>query len=125
MTAADEAGQPPALPFAVFVLTPRALEQVRLVLQSQGGGVYCLEVSAQPSGCKELEYALDLVQNPSADQLCWQQEDIRLCVDRDSVRYLLGASLDFVESETEAGFKFSNPYVAPGCDCDAPKPGQC
>ncbi|MCL2178506.1 MAG: iron-sulfur cluster assembly accessory protein [Proteobacteria bacterium] len=125
MTAADEAEQPPAPHFPVFVLTPRALEQVRLVLQNQEGGAYCLEVSAQPAGCKELEYELGLVQAPTAEQLCWQQEDIRLCVGRDSVRYLLGASLDFVESEAEAGFKFSNPYMGPGCDCGLPKSGQC
>jgi len=109
----------------VFVLTPRALAQVRLVLEQQGAHNHCLEVHAKPASCKEMEYALGLVQNPAADQLCWQQEEIRLCVSRESVRYLLGASLDFVENETETGFKFSSPYIHSGCDCETPQHSQC
>jgi len=115
--------QPPA-PAPLFVLTPRALAQIRLVLQNQGQA-YCLEVNARPSGCKEMEYELGLVQAPAADQLCWQQEEIRLCVGRSSLRYLLGASLDFIESEAETGFKFSTPFAGVGCDCNAPKPEGC
>jgi iron-sulfur cluster assembly protein len=109
----------------IFVLTPRAVVQVRLVLQQQGAEGYCLEVYARPIGCKEMEYALGLVQTPGADQVCWQQEGLHLCVGLASVRYLLGASLDFVESEAEDGFRFSNPYVHPGCDCETPESGRC
>jgi|GEM_PF-1527964 len=109
----------------LFVLTARALAQVRLLLQTQGVQSYCLEVHARPAACKEMEYELGLVQTPSADQLCWQQEDIQLCVSLQSARYLLGASLDFVENAEETGFKFTNPYVPAGCDCESPHSGRC
>jgi len=114
------------LPAPVFVLTPRALAQLRRVLQSQQAQNHCLEVHAKPAGCKEMEYALGLVANPGDDQLCWQQEEIRICISLASLRYLLGASLDFVESEEERGFKFSNPSLALTCECTCeatpPKP---
>jgi len=110
---------------AIFVLTPRALAQLRRVLAQQPGQAWCLEVQAKPTGCKQMEYALGLVQTPAADQLHWQQEGIRLCTGLSSARYLLGASLDFLEGEAEEGFKFFGPFIDVGCSCEAPKTGQC
>ena len=109
----------------IFVLTPRALAQLRRVLLQQGKPAWYLEIQAKPTGCKEMEYELGLLEAPAADQLHWQQEGMGLCTGLSSLRYLLGGSLDYIEGEAEEGFRFEAACMHSGCGCEAPKPGQC
>jgi len=103
----------------LFLLTPRALEQVRQVLAQQEAPGHWLEVEARPTACKEMEYALGLVHTPAKEQVSWHQEGQGLCTSLSSLRYLAGATLDFVQTEAEAGFKFSNTRECEQCGCGA------
>ena len=44
-------------------------------------------------------------------------EGIKIIVDKNSLRYLVGTELDFVRDGLNSSFKFNNPNAAESCGC--------
>ncbi len=100
-----------------LLLTPRAVEQVKHVMKSQGFEGYLFAVRVAPSGCSGFGYDLNLVKEAKEGDLVWEQDGIKLTTDALSERYLSGTEVDFVSGLQGEGFKFSNPNAKSSCGC--------
>jgi iron-sulfur cluster assembly protein len=76
-----------------------------------------VRVAAVDGGCSGFEYALDIVDCPLADDLIYEQDKVKIYLDRQSAPFLEGIVIDFVESLTQAGFTFENPNATDSCSC--------
>ncbi len=76
-----------------------------------------VRVAAVDGGCSGFEYALDIVDRPEADDLIYEQDKVKIYLDRKSAPFLNGIVIDFVESLTQAGFTFENPNATDSCGC--------
>ena len=76
-----------------------------------------VRVAAVDGGCNGYEYALDIVDCPEADDLVYEQDRIKIYLDRKSAPVLEGVVIDFVVSLIQAGFTFENPNATDGCGC--------
>ena len=76
-----------------------------------------VRVAAVNGGCNGFEYALDLVDRPEADDLIYEQDRVKIYLDRQSAPVLDGVVIDFVESLIQSGFTFENPNATDGCGC--------
>ncbi len=120
-TAAAIETSPAAVPSTekkgIFLLTPGAVAQVHEVIKSQGFQGYFFTVRVVPAGCSGLGYDLNLVKDTKAGDLVWEQDGVKICTDPISEKYLGGTEVDFVKTDTSAGFKFSNPNAKSSCGC--------
>jgi iron-sulfur cluster assembly accessory protein len=99
-------------------LTERAADKVRaLMAQEPAGEAEVLRVAIQGGGCGGFEYALGFDRGAAEGDAESEFHGVRVVVDPASAEYLKGATVDFVESLQESGFKIDNPNASGSCGC--------
>jgi iron-sulfur cluster assembly accessory protein len=102
---------------SVFMLTERALAQVKQVMLEQKLEDHLLTVRVVPAGCSGLGYDLNLMKDAKPGDVQWEQDGVKICTDPVSVKYLSGTEVDYLVTETASGFKFNNPMAKSSCGC--------
>jgi iron-sulfur cluster assembly protein len=76
-----------------------------------------IRVSVKGGGCSGLMYDLGFDEkiNP-ADQV-FEDKGVKILVDKKSLLYLLGTTLDFTDGLNGKGFQFINPNATRTCGC--------
>ena len=99
-------------------LTEKGAEKVRafLATQSAVGETAGLRVGVRGGGCSGFQYALAFDEQRDGDAV-FEDKGIRLLVDRPSLPYVEGSTIDFVDGLQGAGFKVDNPNVIAACGC--------
>jgi iron-sulfur cluster assembly accessory protein len=82
--------------------------------QKDGSG---LRVFVQGGGCSGFQYGLMIDENSGDGDQVYESNGVRLYVDPISVRYLVGAEVDFVDTVTGGGFTIKNPQAVSTCGC--------
>ena len=101
----------------VLVLTEAAVAQVKEVMASQGLDGHYLTVRVVPAGCSGLGYDLNMVKDMKEGDLLWTQDGVQIVTDKLSAKYLAGSRMDWVKTDTAAGFRFENPNAKSSCGC--------
>ena len=98
-------------------VTQNAAMHLRSLLQSQpdkaGKG---LRVQINKGGCSGLHYEMTLDDKKAGDEIV-ERDGVQFLIDQESGHYLQGATLDFHEGLTAAGFQIVNPNAARTCGC--------
>jgi iron-sulfur cluster assembly protein len=103
---------------AAVTLTERAATKVKaLMAQEPAGEAEVLRVAIRGGGCGGFEYALGFDRGAAAGDNEAEFHGVRVVVDPASAPYLTGATVDFVESLQESGFKIENPNASSSCGC--------
>ena len=103
---------------AALTLTARAADKVKaLMAQEPAGEAEVLRVAIRGGGCGGFEYALGFDRGAADGDTEAEFHGVRVVVDPASVPYLEGATVDFVESLQESGFKIENPNASGSCGC--------
>ena len=76
-----------------------------------------LRISVQPGGCSGLKYQTFFDYENLDGDMDYNFEDFTLKVDRMSVPYLDGATLDFLDTIEKQGFTLDNPNAEGSCAC--------
>jgi iron-sulfur cluster assembly accessory protein len=106
-----------AAPITGVNLTENAALKVKALLDQEGRDDLALRIAVQPGGCSGLRYQLffDERQLDGDERTDWGGFD--LVVDRMSLPYLGGASIDFVDTIEKQGFTIDNPNATGSCAC--------
>jgi len=76
-----------------------------------------IRVSVKGGGCSGLMYDLGFDEEiKPADQI-FEDKGIKILVDKKSLLYLLGTTLDFSDGLNGKGFQFVNPNASRTCGC--------
>lgn len=108
-----------------LVLTSSAAKKVRELITDEGNDRLMLRIFVQGSGCSGFQYGFTFDESVEEGDTVVDTEGVRLLVDPMSVRYLMGAEIDFVEGIQGAQFVIRNPNVASGCGCGSSAGGGC
>ena len=100
-----------------MILTERAVAQVKEVMTEQKLDGHYLTVRVVPAGCSGLGYDLNLVKETKEGDIVWTQDGVMVATDVLSTQYLKGTQVDYVKTDTSAGFKFENPNAKSSCGC--------
>jgi iron-sulfur cluster assembly protein len=102
----------------MITLTDKGAEKVREFLDAQSAVAETagLRVGVRGGGCSGFQYALAFDEQRSGDRV-FQDKGIRLLVDSQSLPYVEGSTIDFVDGLQGAGFKVDNPNVIAACGC--------
>ena len=98
-------------------LTDAAAAKVRQLLNQEGRDDLQLRIAVQPGGCSGLRYQLFFDERSLDGDVVVDFDGVNVVVDRMSVPYLGGASIDFVDTIEKQGFTIDNPNAAGSCAC--------
>jgi iron-sulfur cluster assembly protein len=100
----------------MITLTDNAASKVRELLNGQAESETGLRVAVRGGGCSGFQYALAFDEQREGDKV-FEQHDIRVLIDAQSLPIVDGSEVDYVEGLQGAGFAVNNPNVVAACGC--------
>ena len=102
---------------STIVLTDPAAAKVKGLLDQEGRDDLRLRIAVQPGGCSGLRYQLFFDERSLDGDVVTDFSGVEVVVDRMSVPYLGGATIDFVDTIEKQGFTIDNPNAGGSCAC--------
>ena len=99
-----------------ITLTDNAKLHIEKVLGKDPDGLG-LRLAVKTTGCSGNHYVIETATTINEEDKTIEFEGIKIIVDKNSLRYLVGTELDFVRDGLNANFKFNNPNVEESCGC--------
>jgi len=98
-------------------LTEVAQTKVHTLLEQEGRTDLRLRIAVQPGGCSGLIYQLYFDDRTLDGDAIRSFDGVEVVVDRMSVPYLSGATIDFADTIERQGFTIDNPNAKNTCAC--------
>ncbi|MEO9893645.1 iron-sulfur cluster assembly accessory protein [Aurantibacter sp.] len=76
-----------------------------------------VRVGVKSGGCSGLSYELDFDREMSETDKVFEDNDVRIVVDKKSFLYLVGTTLEYSGGLNGKGFVFNNPNAQRTCGC--------
>ncbi|MCR6713216.1 MAG: iron-sulfur cluster insertion protein ErpA [Demequina sp.] len=99
------------------VITDAAAAKVKSLLEQEGRDDLRLRLAVQPGGCSGLIYQLYFDERTLDGDAIRDFDGVGVVVDKMSVPYLDGATIDFADTIEKQGFTIDNPNASSSCAC--------
>src|SRR6476660_7658600 len=102
----------------MITISDKGAEKVHEFLAAQDADVSLagLRVGVRGGGCSGFQYHLAFDSQRDGDAI-FEDHGLRILVDNQSLPYVDGSSIDYVDSLQGAGFQVNNPNVVAACGC--------
>lgn len=99
-------------------ITDLAVDKIRAQLKSRGTPNGYLRLGIKGGGCSGFSYSIQFEDNEPRDKdLVFEFSGVRVIIDKKSILYLNGMTLDWEKNLMGYGFKFINPNETSKCGC--------
>ena len=98
-------------------LTENAVNAVRSAIAGASAPVEGLRIAVNAGGCAGFKYTMGLVAEINPEDLVVEREGVKVFVNRKSLIYLDGTTVNFVTDLQNSGFTFDNPLAKSSCGC--------
>ena len=98
-------------------LTEAAAAKVGALIAQEGREDLKLRVAVQPGGCSGLRYQLYFDERSFDGDVVATFSDVDVVTDKMSAPYLMGATVDYVDTIEKQGFTIDNPNATGSCAC--------
>jgi iron-sulfur cluster assembly accessory protein len=99
------------------ILTEVAATKVTSLLAQEGREDLRLRIAVQPGGCSGLRYQLYFDERSIDGDIVSGFGGVEVVTDKMSAPYLMGATIDFVDTIEKQGFTIDNPNATGSCAC--------
>ncbi|PYY64377.1 MULTISPECIES: iron-sulfur cluster assembly accessory protein [unclassified Curtobacterium] len=99
------------------LLSDAAAGKVASLLEQEGRDDLRLRLAVQPGGCSGLIYQLYFDERLLDGDVTAEFDGVEVVVDKMSVPYLDGATIDFEDTIQKQGFTIDNPNAQGSCAC--------
>ena len=101
----------------IVTLTDAAAAKVRSMMLKEGKQDYALRFGVVTGGCAGLSYEMKFQKTPYENDIAFQQNGLNIIVNQESVEFVQGIEIDYVDTLRESGFKYKNPKAKSSCGC--------
>jgi iron-sulfur cluster assembly protein len=101
----------------MITVTENAKKQALRLMEDEGKSGYFIRVGVDGGGCSGLMYQLTFDNETKEGDTSFEDNGIRVVVDKKSYLYLVGTTLDFSGGLNGKGFVFNNPNANRTCGC--------
>jgi len=102
----------------MITVTDKAKKKLsELKLAENRGEDYNVRVAVKGGGCSGLKYDLLFDNQIKPEDQVFEDKDVKILVDKKSLLYLIGTTLDFSDGLNGKGFQFINPNASRTCGC--------
>ncbi|MEM9895469.1 MAG: iron-sulfur cluster assembly accessory protein [Bacteroidota bacterium] len=99
-------------------VTDQAKDEIVTLLSKEGKDLnHNIRVSVKGGGCSGLMYDLNFDSEINDADEVFEDKGIKILVDKKSLLYLLGTTLDYTSGLNGKGFQFVNPNASRTCGC--------
>ncbi len=117
VVSSDSAGNETATAIEGVQLSDAAASKVKTLIEQEGRDDLQLRIAVQPGGCSGLRYQLFFDERDLDGDVVRGFGGVSVVVDRMSIPYLQGATIDFVDTIEKQGFTIDNPNAGGSCAC--------
>lgn len=103
----------------MVTLTEKAAEKIKEAISEQenASDYSGVRLSVVGGGCSGFQYSMSLETETADEDTVFDSDGLKVIVDNQSIGYLDGTIVDFIDTPQGAGFKFNNPNVKSTCGC--------
>lgn len=101
----------------IVTLTDAAAAKIRAMMLKDGKADYALRFGVVTGGCAGLSYEMKFQKIPYDNDIAFQQNGVNIIVNQESVEFIKGVEIDYVDTLRESGFKYRNPIAKTSCGC--------
>jgi iron-sulfur cluster assembly protein len=101
----------------MITVTDTAKKQAIRLMEDEGKEGYFIRVGVQGGGCSGLMYQLTFDNEDKEGDKAFEDNGVKVVVDKKSYLYLIGTILDFSGGLNGKGFVFQNPNADRTCGC--------
>ena len=98
-------------------ITDNAKKQAIRLMEDENKQGYFIRVGVEGGGCSGLMYQLTFDNEDKEDDKIFEDNGMKVVVDKKSFLYLIGTTLDFSGGLNGKGFVFENPNAGRTCGC--------
>ena len=100
------------------LLTKKAEDKVKEIMLEQPEPYAGLRIQVVGGGCSGFQYRMGFDKNfNDQSDAVFEFDGLKVFVDKQSLLYMDGAEVDYIEGLHGAGFKFNNPNSTGSCGC--------
>lgn len=101
----------------MITVTDAARKQAQRLMEDDGKDGYFIRVGVEGGGCSGLMYQLTFDNEDREGDKVFEDNGVKVVVDKKSFLYLIGTTLDFSGGLNGKGFVFNNPNAGRTCGC--------
>ncbi|MFN5148386.1 MAG: HesB/IscA family protein [Flavobacteriia bacterium] len=101
----------------MITVTESAKKQALRLMEDEGKEGLFIRVGVDGGGCSGLMYQLTFDNQEKEGDKAFEDNGIKVVVDKKSYLYLIGTTLDFSGGLNGKGFVFNNPNAGRTCGC--------
>jgi len=103
----------------MITVSPEAKIKVAALMQEDGYDIATdyVRVGVTSGGCSGLSYELKFDKSHEDEDKIFEDNDVKLIVDKKSFLYLIGTTLEYSGGLNGKGFIFNNPNAQRTCGC--------
>jgi iron-sulfur cluster assembly protein len=101
----------------MLTVTDAAKKQSLRLMEDEQKEGYFIRVGVQGGGCSGLIYQLTFDNQENEGDMSFENNGVKVVVDKKSYLYLVGTTLDFSGGLNGKGFVFQNPNADRTCGC--------
>jgi len=98
-----------------ILLTDTAATRVKHFLEKEDG--MALRLGVRKTGCSGWAYEVSVAAELGENDNVFEDKDVKIVVDQESLPYLQGSRIDFVTTGLNRTFQFENPNATDECGC--------
>ncbi|MFI5385706.1 MAG: iron-sulfur cluster insertion protein ErpA [Fimbriimonadales bacterium] len=105
-------------PTSQITLSDRAASELKGLIAENNKQSAALRVWVAGGGCSGLQYGMALDDaEPEQGDVVLSDKGVKIFVDEMSLKYMNGATVDYVDDTLGGGFKIENPNAVKSCGC--------
>ena len=101
----------------MLTVTDAAKKQALRLMEDEQKEGFFIRVGVQGGGCSGLMYQLTFDNQENEGDMSFENNGVKVVVDKKSYLYLVGTTLDFSGGLNGKGFVFQNPNADRTCGC--------
>jgi iron-sulfur cluster assembly protein len=102
--------------FMITLTDTASIHLRQLLLEKSAAEGSGLRILVEKGGCAGWQYTMKIDQAQAEDSL-FSHNGVSLIVDPQSLTFLVGCRIDYVESLNDSGFRVENPNAERNCGC--------
>jgi len=100
-----------------LTFTDAAIEKVRMMMARDDKEDYGLRFGVLTGGCAGLSYDMKFAKKPYDNDIVLNIKGLEVFVNEQSLPFINGIEVDYLETLRESGFKYKNPNATSSCGC--------
>ncbi|MBH08192.1 MAG: iron-sulfur cluster assembly accessory protein [Flavobacteriales bacterium] len=101
----------------MILVSDNARDKLNQLLIEDNGGKEYVRVGVESGGCSGLVYKLDFDDSMNNEDELVEHNDIKLVINKKSILFLAGTTLEYSSGLNGKGFVFNNPNANRTCGC--------